>query len=122
MGGGLAYHGGEYRLSFHNTHNDIQLMNDKDAERWVKHMVHTLNDPSIDFTADPGFRPAVNTVLGHFLGKYAEQFKFSNSHKFGDANPAVTRKINFLNMSSDAIEALPEVDLKDALAAGGIDV
>jgi truncated hemoglobin YjbI len=122
MGGGLAYHGGEFRLSFHHTHNAIQLMNDKGAEQWVKHMVDTLNDPSIDLTNDSRVRSAVNTFLGHFMGKYAAEFKFRNSHQFGDINPIVKRKINFLNMSSDAIEALSEDDLKDALSARGIDV
>ena len=29
MGGGPYYHGGEYRLSFHHTHNAMALMNDK---------------------------------------------------------------------------------------------
>ena len=28
MGGGAAYHGGEFRLNFHHNHNAMQLMND----------------------------------------------------------------------------------------------
>ena len=36
MGGGRVYHGGEYRLSFHHTHNAMQLLNDRGAQRWVK--------------------------------------------------------------------------------------
>ena len=47
MGGGPYYHGGEYRLSFHHTHNAMALMNDKGAERWVTLMRQTL-DASAD--------------------------------------------------------------------------
>lgn len=122
MGAGFAYHGGEFRLSFHHTHNAIQLMNDKGAERWVKLMVETLNDPGIDITDDPRVRPSINTFLAHFFSKYAEEFKFSDNAMFGETNPPVKRKINFMNMTSDAIEALPEIDLKDALIARGVDV
>ena len=35
MGGGPYYHGADFRLSFHHTHNAIALMNDGCAERWV---------------------------------------------------------------------------------------
>ena len=34
MGAGPAYHGGEFRLSFHHSHNAIQLMNERGAKRW----------------------------------------------------------------------------------------
>jgi len=122
MGGGMAYHGGEYRLSFHHTHNAMQLMNDKGAQRWVSLMVDTLNDESIDMTNDPRVRPAINTFLSHFLSKYAEEFKFSDDQSFGPGNQAVKRKINLMNMTSDAIEALSEQALREALVARGVDV
>lgn len=122
MGGGLAYHGGEYRLSFHHTHNAMELMNDRGARRWVELMVKTLNDPSLDLTDDVRVRPAINTFLHHFLGKYAEEFNFTNDGDFGAINPPVKRKINFLNMTSDAIEALPESELLEALTDRGVDV
>jgi len=122
MGGGMAYHGGEYRLSFHHTHNAMQLMNNKGAERWVSLMVDTLNDESVDMTTDPRVRPAINTFLSHFLGKYAQEFNFSSEGNFGALNPAVRRKINLMNMTSDAIEALSEQALRDALIARGVDV
>lgn len=122
MGGGHAYHGGEYRLSFHHTHNAIQLLNDRGAQRWVKLMVETLNDPSIDMTDDPRVRRSLNTFLTYFLGKYAEQFKFNNCAAFGDNNPTIKRRINFLNMSEDAIESLTESELKEELMAREIDI
>ncbi|MBX2881052.1 MAG: hypothetical protein KTR32_14005 [Granulosicoccus sp.] len=122
MGGGLAYHGGEFRLNFHHTHNAMQLMNDKGAERWIALMVKTLDDPSIDMTDDARVRPAINTFLTYFLGKYASEFKFSNTGSFGELNPPVKKKINLFNMTSDAIEALTEDELIEALSARGIDV
>ena len=33
MGGGLQYHGGEFRLNFHHTHNALELMNERGATR-----------------------------------------------------------------------------------------
>jgi truncated hemoglobin YjbI len=122
MGGGQAYHGGEYRLSFHHSHNAIQLMNDKGAQRWVKLMLQTLNDPSVDLTDDPRVRPSINTFLGHFFSKYADEFKFEDAAAFGATNNPVKRKINFMTMSTDAIAALTEQELSDALVAKGVDI
>ena len=122
MGGGMTYHGGEYRLSFHHTHNAMQLMNDKGAQRWVMLMRATLDNPSVDLTDDSRVRPAINTFLTYFLEKYAEEFNFNSEHCFGTTNPPLKRRINLLNMTSDAIEALSEQDLRDALVARGIDV
>lgn len=121
MGGGLAYHGGEYRLSFHHTHNAMQLMNDKGAERWVKLMNETLNDPSLDLTDDPRVKPAIATFLTFFLGKYADEFDFDTRGDFGQCNPVLKRKINFLHMTSDQVEALSESELTEALVARGVD-
>ena len=122
MGGGATYHGGEFRLNFHHSHNAMLLMNDRGAQRWVKLMAETLNDPAIDLTSDARVRPAINTFLKHFVGKYAQEFAFSNCGDFGEINPPVKRRINFLNMPSDAIEALSEDELKDELEARGIDI
>ncbi len=121
MGGGFAYHGGEFRVNFHHTHNAIQLMNDKGAARWVKLMVETLDDSAIHMTADTRVRPSINTFLTHFLRKYAADFRFKTSSVFGETNPPVIRKINFMNMTSEAIEALTEIELRDALVGRGVD-
>lgn len=122
MGGGPAYHGGEYRLSFHHTHNAMQLMNDKGAKRWVKLMVETLDDRSIDMTDDSRVRPAINTFLSHFFAKYADEFNFSNTAVFGETNGAVKRKINLMKLTDDEISSLSVTDLKQALSTRGIDV
>lgn len=122
MGGGHQYHGAEFRLNFHHTHNAIQLMNDRGAERWVNLMKSTLDDPAIDYTSDSRVRPAINTFLSFFMSKYADDFKFEDRFSFGDINPKFIKRINFLNMTSDAIEALSEQELIDELATRGIDV
>ncbi len=122
MGGGMMYHGGEYRLSFHHTHNAMALMNQKGAERWVKLMCETLNDPSVDMTNDPRVRPCLNTFLSYFLDKYADEFNFEAKEKFGVLNSAYKRRINFMKMTSDDIEALSEAELRGALQSRGIDV
>jgi len=130
MGGGMAYQGGEFRLNFHHSHNAMQLMNDKGAQRWAELMLKTL-DESVDaalvestnpLVNDPRVRVSINTFLSYFFSKYAEQFNFIDSAMFGPTNPPLKRTINFLNMSSDAIEALEDNELQDALIARGIDV
>ena len=122
MGGGPYYHGGEFRLNFHHTHNAHQLMDEKGAKRWVKLMVETLDASADHMTDDVRVRPSINTFLTHFLGKYASEFNFSNRETFGDTNPPMVRKINFMNMTADAIEALSESELKEALTGRGVDV
>lgn len=106
MGGGPYYHGAEFRLNFHHTHNAIQLMNEKGAERWSKLMVNTLDDSNQHMTEDPRIRLSINTFLTHFMGKYSQEFAFENRSVFGATNPPINRKINFLKMTTEAIEAL----------------
>jgi len=121
MGAGPAYHGGEFRTNFHHKHNAIQLMNEKGAKRWVKLMVETLDDCAIHMTRDIRVRPSINTFLAHFFGKYATEFNFANHETFGSTNPPLRQKINFLNMTSYAIEAMSETELREALTARGVD-
>ena len=122
FGGGMTYHGGEYRLRFHHHHNAMSLMNQRGAERWVALMAETLDDPGTDFTSDSRVRPAVNTFLSFFMGKYAEDFGFENQYSFGETNPPWKRTINFLNMSEAEIEALSDHEIKHALIARGVDI
>ncbi|MCR9239633.1 MAG: hypothetical protein NXI17_23430 [Alphaproteobacteria bacterium] len=122
MGGGPYYHGAEFRLNFHHTHNAIQLMNEKGAERWSKLMVDTLDDSTRHMTEDPRIRPSINTFLTHFMGKYSREFGFENSSVFGATNPPINRRINFLKMTTEAIEALTETELSEALEEQGVDV
>jgi truncated hemoglobin YjbI len=122
MGGGPYYHGAEYRLHFHHTHNAIQLMNDKGAQHWSKLMLETLEATGEHMTDDPRVRTSINTFLSHFMAKYAEDFGFGNRSFFGETNPPFIQKINFLKMTTEAIEALPEEDLRQALEKQGVDV
>jgi len=116
MGGGLKYHGAEFRLNFHHQHNAFEIMNEKGAERWMKLMVETLNESAEYMTNDPRVRISINTFLSHFMEKYSTDFGFQNKAVFGYTNTAVKRKLNFLNMTDAAIEALSEDELREALA------
>ena len=122
MGGGPYYHGAEFRLNFHHTHNAMELMNDKGAERWVKLMRNTLDASSDLMTEDLRVRKSINTFLAHFMTKYANDFAFEDRHVFGETNPQLKRRINFLKMTDAAIEALSEQELTEALAEQGVDV
>lgn len=122
MGGGQQYHGGEFRLNFHHTHNAMVLMNEKGAERWVSLMTKTLNENDTDLTDDTRVRLAINTFLMFFIDKYAHDFKFENRSVLGDTNPKFVRRINFMNMTSSAVEALDEQELINELTTRGIDV
>ena len=97
-------------------------MNEKGAKRWAKLMVETLNDTAKHMTQDTRVRPSINTFLSHFFGKYAAEFNFENLETFGDTNPPMKQKFNFMNMTNDAIEAMSETDLKEALIGRGVDV
>jgi truncated hemoglobin YjbI len=122
MGGGPYYHGAEFRLNFHHTHNAMQLMNDRGAERWSQLMLETLDASGKEMTSDPRIRLSVNTFLSHFMGKYSQDFGFDNRSFFGETNPPFKQRINLLKLSKEAIEALSEQDLRDALKATGVDV
>jgi len=122
MGGGHQYHGGEFRLNFHHTHNAMELMNAKGAERWVNLMKTTLEEPDLDLTADTRVRPAINTFLSFFMEKYADDFQFENRFVFGEFNKPYKQRINFLKLTSDQVEALSEDELKAELVARQIDI
>ncbi len=122
MGGGQYYHGGEYRLSFHHSHNAMALMNDKGAKRWCDLMLQTLDDPGLDLTDDPRVRRSLNTFLSFFMDKYAQEFSFEETGMFGETNPPFKRRINLMNLSDDDIQALSEAELGEALSARGLDL
>lgn len=122
MGGGPYYHGAEYRLSFHHAHNAMALMNDKGAERWVCLMRETLDTSADLMTDDPRVRISLNTFLAHFMTKYADEFAFEDRHLFGETNGPLKRRINFMRMTSDAIEALSTQELSEALSDLGVDI
>lgn len=122
MGGGPYYHGAEFRLNFHHHHNAMQLMNDKGADLWSRLMLETLEESAYLQAADPRVRTSINTFLAFFMTKYAEDFAFENRSFFGETNPPYKRKINFMSMTEQAIEALSEVELAEALSDRGVDL
>jgi truncated hemoglobin YjbI len=82
LGGGSAYHGGDYRLNFHHTHNAEAVMNAKGATRWMHHMTGALNDHEQSLHAlDPRILPCLVDFLRTKMLKYAQQhgWKFENS-------------------------------------------
>jgi truncated hemoglobin YjbI len=94
MGAGPTYHGGEFRLNFHHSHNAMQLMNEQGAKRWAKLMVEALDGSAKHMTDDIRVRPSINTFLTHFLGKYADEFNLRSHETFGDTNSPFKLKIN----------------------------
>ena len=88
MGGGPYYHGADFRLSFHHTHNAIALMNDRGAARWVTLMNQTLDVSDQYLPDDPRVRVSLNTFLTHFLGKYVVEFGLGDVGAFGAVNGA----------------------------------
>ena len=122
MGGGPYYHGAEYRLNFHHTHNAHMLLDEKGARRWVKLMVQALESSQHLMTEDLRVRLSINTFLAYFFAKYASDFKFKNLESFGEINPPFRLKINFMNMTAKSIEALSEEELCDGFIGRGIDL
>lgn len=122
MGGGPYYHGAEFRLNFHHTHNAMQLMNEKGAELWSSLMLDTLDASPHLWADDPRIRTSLNTFLSFFMGKYADEFAFENRSFFGETNLPYKRKINFMNMTEQAIKELSEDELAVALLERGVDI
>ena len=122
MGGGPYYHGAEFRLNFHHNHNAMQLMNKRGADRWSQLMLETLDASADQMSEDPRVRISINTFLSHFMTKYSQEFAFENRSFFGETNPPFKRKINFMKMTEQAIEALSEDELSMALAERGVEI
>ena len=97
-------------------------MNEKGAERWIKLMVETLDKSQKYMTRDPRVRASLNTFLGYFMDKYEEEFGYQTTSVFGPNNAAVSKKMNFMNMTDADIEALSEAELKKGLAGRGVGV
>lgn len=122
MGGGPYYHGADFRLHFHHTHNAMALMNVKGAERWIALMNQTLDTTQHLMTDDPRVRIAINTFLAHFMAKYETDFDFTTDSNFGPTNPPYKERVNFMRMTAGEIAAMPESEIAEALSALGVDV
>jgi truncated hemoglobin YjbI len=74
MGGGKYYHGGEYRLNFHHTHNAESVMTARGATRWMYHMRCALTQHAIALNnLDRRIIPALLDFLKVKMFKYASQ-------------------------------------------------
>jgi truncated hemoglobin YjbI len=71
MGGGRVYHGGDYRLNFHHTHNAADVMNAAGAKRWMLHMRGALESARFD---DPRVKPCILEFLKTKMMSYAADF------------------------------------------------
>ena len=85
-------------------------------------MVEALRDTQHLMTADTRVRLSLNTFITHFFAKYATDFGFKNLETFGDINPPLRRKINFMSMTNIAIEALTEEELRSSLVDRGLEL
>jgi len=70
FGGGRYYHGGNYRLTFHHTHNAREIMTRKGAQRWMVHMRAALMAKQSAFK-DPRILPCIVTFLETKMRTYA---------------------------------------------------
>jgi hypothetical protein len=71
---------------------------------------------------DPRVRISINTFLTHFMSKFVDEFAFEDRHIFGETNPPLKRRINFMKMTNETIEALSDRELREALTEQGVDV
>ena len=114
MGGGPYYHGAEFRLNFHHTHNAMQLMNDKGADLWSKLMLETLDASSHLAADDPRIRTSINTFLSFFMGKYADEFAFENRSYFGEKTFRVNRRAKITYVAREhRVERIDTFDSTD---------
>ena len=78
MGGGRIYHGGDFRLSFHHTHNASEVMTAKGAKIWMLHMRAALESARFE---DPRVKPCIIDFLRTKMMKYAEDFGWDFDEK-----------------------------------------
>ena len=86
FGGGRCYHGGNYRLNFHHTHNAREIMNAKGATHWMHHMKETLlhllqKQKNPYLVQDPRIFSCIVTFLETKMRTYAVEhgWKFDES-------------------------------------------
>lgn len=90
FGGGRWYHGGNYRLNFHHTHNAREIMTAKGAQRWMYHMGGALmaaKDKTV-FKDDP----RILTCIVDFLEAKMRTYAMDHGWKFDEADFAPLRE------------------------------
>lgn len=89
MGGGAAYHGGDYRLQFHHSHNARSVMNAGGAKRWMHHMGNTLCEMKFS-SVDVRIKPCLVDFLRTKVKKYAKQHHWTfdeRDFEFAERDP-----------------------------------
>ena len=78
MGGGKYYHGGDYRLNFHHTHNAQSVMTAAGAARWMYHMRGALRHHKETFNQiDRRIVPCIVNFLRVKMYKYAREHNWT---------------------------------------------
>jgi hypothetical protein len=122
FGGGRAYHGGDYRLSFHHEHNAGQVMNAAGASRWMKHMGEALCETNFTtLTGDVRVKPCIVDFLRTKMNKYAKEFRWKfdeNDFNFVLNDPEIASVYDVeidMSYTADRINTLGVKDLKKFL-------
>ena len=75
FGGGDVFHGGECRLSFtHKYHATSQVMNEKGASIWMKHMMYAIHKNVDDLPEDPRIVPCILDFLKTKMKEFSEEY------------------------------------------------
>lgn len=119
MGGGPAYHGGDYRLNFHHTNNAASVLNAKGAARWMFHMGNTLKEVKLNMI-DIRIKPCLVEFLRTKMKKYAKEhkWKFDNSgFDFVNHDPELValRKEEFKAVKTSDLQGFGVKALKEFL-------
>ena len=76
MGGGKRYNGSYSKVN--SKHKLVSnIMTQKGADRWMRNMVKTLNDPIIFLTHDVRVLKCLHDFLNYFMIRYSIEFDFN---------------------------------------------
>lgn len=78
MGGGRCYPGGDRRLSFHHGMNAHEVMSERGAKLWMKHMRGALESARFE---DDRVKPCILDFLNDRMKKYADEFGWEHDEK-----------------------------------------
>lgn len=100
FGGGRCYHGGDYRLQFHHSHNAHEIMNAKGAKRWMEHMRATLESlyEKGQFPADD---PRIFGCIVNFLETKMRTYAMDHRWQFDESDFSSLKEMNNVNERVD---------------------
>jgi len=126
MGGGRAYHGGDFRLNFHHTHNAASVMNAAGATRWMYHMGNALCETNFS-DVDARIKPCIVDFLRVKMKKYASQhgWRFNEAdfdfvHRDPEMRVLYEAEV-VATLTPDVLGATGSKELKRFLAFCGVD-